>query len=145
MKSFRKRSFGGVRLCGINFKQQTHKTKELKMKKTFTIIALISTIIATSLNAQDVQNRLDRSPEGLADTLISAYDWDKSGALDQLEMCAAVGYLQVKRPFTVFSDPVLSRAPEPVSTPKVAVTLVDNFDLDENYQLEHEELAMAIT
>ncbi len=114
------------------------------MKKTFTIIALISAVLASSLTAQEVNNRIDRSPAGLADTLIAAYDWNESGALDELEMCAAVAYLNVQRPFRVFSDPDLSRRPESVPTPKIAVTLVDTFDLDDNYQLEHEELAVAI-
>lgn len=115
------------------------------MKKTFTIIALITAVIASSLNAEDTKITADRSAAGVADKLLNAYDWDNSGALDELEMCAAVAYLEVVRPFRVYSDPSLGRDPVSIPAPKVAVNLVNIFDLDENYQLEEEELTMALS
>lgn len=114
------------------------------MKKTLTIIALITAVIASSLNAQDANRGAEYSPDNVAQTLLNAYDWDNSGALDELEMCAAVAYLEVVRPFRVYSDPELGRKPVSVPVPRVAVNLVDIFDLDEDYQLEEEELSMAV-
>lgn len=115
------------------------------MKKNIITLTIIAIFATTAFSAQvDKVERNRISSQEMASNLIQEFDTDNSTALNQLELSGAITYLRYTRPIVNRRQGSNTVSPDLPNPPKIAVGLVDDFDVDSDVQLTEEELSEAL-